>query len=190
MKNYVLPGLAVAGLLSLAACANNSAPADAQPMDTGTVASAAPSANAPASTAAAAATSAPADTATHDGHSSANATPAAAAGGEHTAMGHAPGSADHAPMDKATAAGTVQAGWYRAGNFQPCGSARGLKIGSAGAIDAKIKAEGMSASDPVYVRLEGTSAGDAMTVTRVAQVGSPTPVRDCPMTGTATQVGG
>ena len=54
-------------------------------------------------------------------------------------------------------------------------------------IDAKIRAGDMSPNDPVYVRLEGAPANGAFNVTRVAQVGSPTPVRDCPMTGTTTQ---
>ena len=88
-------------------------------------------------------------------------------------------------------AGGAQAGWYSAGTFRACGSATAMKVDKAADIDRQIKAGGMSAGDPVYVKLEGMpmGKGDYM-VTRVVQVGSPTPVRDCPMSGTTTQSGG
>jgi hypothetical protein len=97
---------------------------------------------------------------------------------------------DHGAMSGAGqggAAGGAQAGWYRGGTFQPCGSTQPLKVSQTRDIDAKIRAGDMSATDPVYVRLEGSAANGTFNVTRVAQVGSPTPVRDCPMTGTTTQ---
>ena len=84
-------------------------------------------------------------------------------------------------------AATVQAGWYRAGTFQSCGSSAAVKATNAGDIEKQIKAGGMQPGDPVYVRVEGSTAGGVFNVTRVVQVGSPTPVRDCAMTGVVTQ---
>lgn len=84
----------------------------------------------------------------------------------------------------------VQAGWYTAGIFRACGSKQAMKVDKPAAIDAQIKKGGMSAGDPVYVQLEGMPMGDSYMLTRVAQVGSKAPVRDCPMTGTTTQNGG
>lgn len=97
---------------------------------------------------------------------------------------------DHGAMSGAghgATTGGAQAGWYRGGTFQPCGSTQSLKVSQTRDIDAKIRAGDMSATDPVYVRLEGSAANGTFNVIRVAQVGSPTPVRDCPMTGTTTQ---
>lgn len=90
-------------------------------------------------------------------------------------------------METGAAASGAQAGWYSAGVFQPCGSAERFKVSTTSEIDAKLRAGKMSASDPVYVQLEGSAANGAFALTRVTQVGSPTPVRDCPMTGTTTQ---
>lgn len=89
------------------------------------------------------------------------------------------------------AAATAQAGWYTAGTFRACGSTAALTLDKAADIDARIKAEGMSPTDPVYVRLEGMPMGDGQyMVTRIVQVGAKSPVRDCPMTGTTVQSGG
>lgn len=88
------------------------------------------------------------------------------------------------------AAAAVQRGWYTDGTFRACGDARALRVDKRDQIDAQVRKSGMSAGDPVYVRLEGMAMADGFMLTRVAQVGSPTPVRDCPMTGTTTQVGG
>lgn len=84
----------------------------------------------------------------------------------------------------------MQAGWYMTGTFRTCGSAHAMKVDKPTAIDEQIKKGGMSASDPVYVQLEGMPMGDAYMLTRIAQVGAKTPVRDCPMTGSTTQQGG
>lgn len=83
----------------------------------------------------------------------------------------------------------AQAGWYQGGTFQACGSKSRLKVGNTAEIDSKIKAAGMQSSDPVYVRVEGKASGTAFDVSRVVQVGSPTPVRDCAMTGMTMQGG-
>lgn len=115
-------------------------------------------------------------TAAH-GQGHAAAPPADMAGMDH---GDMPG------MGPDTAA-AVQAGWYRSGRFQPCGSTQTYALDATADIDSKIREGKMSAGDPVYVRLAGTARGDTFTVRRVERVGSPTPVRDCPMTGTTTQ---
>lgn len=113
-------------------------------------------------------------------------------GHEATASDQADGMAgmDHSSMPgmgQGAAAGGAQAGWYRGGTFQPCGSTQTYTVNAASDIDARIRAGKMSGTDPVYVLLEGSAANGAFNVTRVAQVGSPTPVRDCAMTGTTTQ---
>ncbi|GAB6196026.1 hypothetical protein [Lysobacter xanthus] len=117
-------------------------------------------------------------------------TPATSAAGdaastqEDAASVHAT-SAEHPGM-----VGTAQAGWYSAGRFRACGAGAALKVDKAADIDRRIEAGGMSATDPVYVKLEGMAMGtDQYMVTRVVQVGSPTPVRDCAMSGTTTQGG-
>lgn len=78
-------------------------------------------------------------------------------------------------------------GWYRSGTLQACGSTASTKLNNTAEIEKQIKAGGMRSGDPVYVRLEGKMDGSAFNVTRVAQVGSPTPVRDCAMNGVVTQ---
>ena len=154
---------------------------------------AAPAASAPAATAAAPApAAAPSSDAsampgmTAEQHAAMN-----AQGGDAGAMKHDGTDAMHegASGDAAMTSG-AQAGWYSAGTFRACGSTAAMKVDKASEIDQKIKAGGMSAGDPVYVKLEGMpmGKGDYM-VTRVVQVGSSTPVRDCPMTGTTTQSG-
>lgn len=180
----------LAGALMLTACSGNT-PNDAAP--------------APAATAETPATTAPADAA---GTSSTTAVaPADSMEGmsaeDHAAMGAGTDDASAPPeghegmagmdhstmpgMEQGAAAAGAQAGWYRGGTFQPCGSTQTYTVNAAGDIDARIRAAKMSGSDPVYVRLEGSAANGAFNVTRVAQVGSPTPVRDCAMTGTTTQ---
>jgi hypothetical protein len=104
-------------------------------------------------------------------------------GSDHVATGAA------ATPSDSHAAG-VQAGWYTAGTFRACGSTQAMKVDKPAEIDAQVKKGGMSAGDPVYVQLEGMAMGETYMLTRVAQVGSKTPVRDCPMTGTTTQAGG
>lgn len=85
----------------------------------------------------------------------------------------------------------AQAGWYSGGMFRTCGSATALKVDNTADIERQIKAGGMAAGEPVYVKLEGMPmSGNVYMLTRVVQVGSSTPVRDCPMVGTTTQIGG
>lgn len=84
----------------------------------------------------------------------------------------------------------AQAGWYRAGTFRACGSSASMKVDKAAQIDQKIKAGGMSAGDPVYVKLEGMPMGDSYMLTKVVAVGSKTPIRDCVMSDPTNKVGG
>ena len=76
-------------------------------------------------------------------------------------------------------------GWYVAGRLQPCGEpARVLR--DAAALDAALLEQDMDEGSPVFVRVEVAPAADGDRLLRIVQVGSPTPVRDCPMTGTST----
>jgi hypothetical protein len=76
-------------------------------------------------------------------------------------------------------------GWYSRGMLQPCASAAS-PVGNADELDRRIREAGLSADDPVYVRVEATATGAAFRIVRIVQVGSSAPVRDCPMTGTTT----
>lgn len=84
-------------------------------------------------------------------------------------------------------------GWYTAHgpgqSFQPCGQAPALRVPESGELRARAKKFGLDEDTPVYVRLTGTVSADGkhFSVTRVDQFGSPTPVRDCAMTGLQTQ---
>lgn len=83
--------------------------------------------------------------------------------------------------------GQAYAGWYmeHAGQatFQPCGRSQPIHVSAAADFRTRAKTFGMQPDSPVYVRLMGNMQGDAIAVSRVEQFGSPTPVRDCAMTG-------
>ncbi len=68
------------------------------------------------------------------------------------------------------------------GRFQPCGQSQPLSVDSA-ELRARAKAFSLQADTPVYVRVFGTTDGSVLTVSGVQQFGSPTPVRNCGMTG-------
>ena len=87
------------------------------------------------------------------------------------------------PVPGVAPAAQPVAGWYSHGRLQPCGGPA-TSVGDTAELDRRIRAAGISADDPVYVRVETAATGGAQRITRVLQVGSPTPVRDCPMTGT------
>jgi hypothetical protein len=86
------------------------------------------------------------------------------------------------------ATSTALAGWYRDGRLQPCGRDERLAV-QGGDLEARARAGGMDTGDPVYVRVEGHVQGATLHLARVVQVGSPSPVRDCPMRGTSIQAG-
>ena len=85
------------------------------------------------------------------------------------------------------------AGWYTEhagrGSFQPCGKTPALLVGESAELRAEAKKFGLDDDTPVYVRLSGVVLADRnkMSVTKVEQFGSPTPVRDCPMSGLQMQ---
>lgn len=184
MKTAIYPML-FACALALTACSNKSNP-NAGAATSDTPAPAAPVATPPA---------APADAMTAEAAPATTDAMAGMSAKEHAAMADQNGGA-RASDQSAPATGTgsvamgVQAGWYTGGIFRACGSTQAMKVDKPAEIDAQIKKGGMSAGDPVYVRLEGMPMGNSYMLTRVAQVGSKTPVRDCPMTGTTTQSGG
>ena len=92
--------------------------------------------------------------------------------------------------------GQTYAGWYtqHAGrsSFQPCGRAAALLVSESAELRARAKTFGLDEDTPVYVRLSGVASVDRneFTVARVEQFGSPTPVRDCAMTGLQIQSAG
>ena len=85
------------------------------------------------------------------------------------------------------------AGWYTQhagrGSFQPCGQAPALLVRESADLRAEAKKFGLDDDTPVYVRLSGSVSADRneMSVTKVDQFGSPTPVRDCAMSGLQIQ---
>lgn len=92
------------------------------------------------------------------------------------------------PVEKAPPADSQPyAGWYMQhagqGTFQPCGQQSSWRVSASADLPARAKAFGLDEDTPVYVRLQGALRGDAIEVIRVEQFGSPTPVRNCGMTG-------
>lgn len=81
------------------------------------------------------------------------------------------------------------AGWYMqsaSGNtFQACGGSERWPIGHAADLRVRAEAFGLDDGSPVYVKLQATTRAPDKTidVARVVQFGSPTPVRDCAMSG-------
>ncbi len=85
------------------------------------------------------------------------------------------------------AKGQSYAGWYmeHAGQstFQPCGQTKQWRVSAPADLVARAKKFGLEQDTPVYVQLLGTAQGDVIAVSRVQQFGSPTPVRNCALTG-------
>ena len=179
MKTKLCYPMLFASALALSACAKN---ADT---NTDTAASSTPVPAAPAATPPAA----PAEPPIENAAPATTGAMAEMSSTEHAEMANTRPHRDVPAADQA-AAMSVQAGWYTAGIFRACGSEQAMKVDKPAGIDAQIKKGGMSAGDPIYVQLEGMPMGDTYMLTRVAQVGSKTPVRNCPMRGTTTQVGG
>lgn len=71
--------------------------------------------------------------------------------------------------------------------FLPCGQSQPLRLSGATELRARARKFGLAPDTPVYVRLQGRqSANDEeLEVSGVEQFGSPTPVRDCGLTGIA-----
>ena len=89
------------------------------------------------------------------------------------------------PDRPADSAAAPLAGWYSAGRFQPCGRGA-LDVSNPGDLDRALRDKGFAEGDPVYVQIAGTERAGGFKLSRIVQVGSPAPVRDCPMTGTTT----
>lgn len=85
------------------------------------------------------------------------------------------------------------AGWYiesgGGASFQPCEGTPSLTVAPSEALKKRAKDFGVSPQSPVYARLRGNIASGVLTVSAVEQFGSPTPVRDCPLTGVVTSGG-
>lgn len=90
---------------------------------------------------------------------------------------------------KPAADGQSYTGWYMEhagqGMFQPCGQSQQWRVSGSSDIGAKARQFGLDQDTPIYVRLSGmqTANGNGLEVSRVEQFGSPTPVRNCGMTG-------
>jgi len=109
-------------------------------------------------------------------------------------MGAAAGLIGCAAAEKKPADATEShAGWYmeHAGQamFQLCGQSQPLRVTAPADLAARAKAFGLDQDTPVYARLVGSVHGDEIEVSRVEQFGSPTPVRDCGMTGVVIPAG-
>lgn len=85
--------------------------------------------------------------------------------------------------------GQVYAGWYMEhagqGRFQLCGQSQQWRMSGSSDLRTKAREFGLDQDTPVYVRVLGVQSadGDTLEVSRVEQFGSPTPVRNCGMTG-------
>jgi len=105
---------------------------------------------------------------------------AACSAAERTSAGEAAPQTTAAPT-------AVHTGWYleHAGQprFQPCGQSQPLRIAAAADLPARAKAFGLDEDTPVYMRVKGTISGGELRVVAVEQFGSPTPVRNCGLTG-------
>lgn len=83
-------------------------------------------------------------------------------------------------------------GWYMEhagqGSFQACGESQPWRITASSDLPARARKFGLTPDSPVYVRVTGTARDNTIAVTAVQQFGSPTPVRDCAMTGVVIPV--
>jgi hypothetical protein len=100
----------------------------------------------------------------------------------------APGSR---PNDAGRAADETLAGWYTQSSaqahFQPCGDRESLVVIGDTELRKRAIAFGLQEGLPVYVRLQGVRAAGEFRPSHIEQFGSPTPISDCPMTGTTIQ---
>ena len=104
------------------------------------------------------------------------------------------------PVPKASAhvaEGQPLNGWYLQGasgsRLQPCGKSEQWPIGAKADLEARAKAFDLQDDTPVYVKLLARvdeNSAPRVDVVKVEQFGSPTPVRDCGMTGVVTPAAG
>jgi hypothetical protein len=92
-----------------------------------------------------------------------------------------------ATENKSADAVQSQPGWYMEhggqGKLQLCGQSQQLLVTSGADLHDRALAFGLEEDTPVYVRVLGSVKGEEISVSRVEQFGSPTPVRNCGMTG-------
>jgi hypothetical protein len=78
-------------------------------------------------------------------------------------------------------------GWYMEhagqGTLQGCGQSRPWRVAEAADLPARARRFQLHTDTPVYVRVTGSVREETITIATVEQFGSPTPVRDCAMTG-------
>lgn len=67
--------------------------------------------------------------------------------------------------------------------FQLCGQSQQWRVTVPADLPARVKAFGLDQDTPVYTRLIGSVKANEIEVSRVEQFGSPSPVRNCAMTG-------
>jgi hypothetical protein len=83
------------------------------------------------------------------------------------------------------------AGWYTQypdrARFQPCADPEALAVVGDAELRKRAAAFGLEDGLPIYVRMQGVRTAGEFHPTRVDQFGSPTPIRNCPMTGTTIQ---
>jgi len=106
--------------------------------------------------------------------------------------GAVPAAEDPARSDTiAKTSGQEYRGWYMEhagkGMLHACGQSQQWNVDSP-ALRSQAKEFGLDEDTPVYVRVFATQSTDGgeLVVARVEQFGSPTPVRDCAMTGVVT----
>lgn len=108
------------------------------------------------------------------------------------AAGAVPAAEEPARSDTiATTSGQEYRGWYMEhggkGMLHACGQSQQWNVDSP-ALHSQAKEFGLDEDTPVYVRVLATQSADGgeLMVARIEQFGSPTPVRDCAMTGVVT----
>lgn len=78
-------------------------------------------------------------------------------------------------------------GWYMEhagqGSFQACGQAQPWRVTRSSDLPTRAREFGLTPDTPVYVRVSGTARDNTIAIATVTQFGSPTPVRDCALTG-------
>jgi hypothetical protein len=96
-----------------------------------------------------------------------------------------------APNEGVQAADEPLAGWYTQlpdrARFQPCGDRESLVVIGDAELRKRAAAFGLEDGLPIYVRMRGVRTAGEFHPAGVEQFGSPTPIRDCPMTGTTIQ---
>ena len=85
---------------------------------------------------------------------------------------------------------TQLAGWYlqhgREARFQACGRNTAVRLSATADLRQRANQFELDDDTPIYVRIEVDASESEPDVLRVLQFGSPTPVRNCGLTGVVT----